>query len=99
TLQAQTDALDKGTNPVVYFPKGTEALPPPPEDATVTVVKGDKPGAGTYYHDDSVTPADVRKAVKNGTWHELLGMEQSKEDAHAAKAPAVVVARDAQGGE
>jgi len=96
TLRAQTDALAKGTNPVVYFPKGTETIPTPPENAQVTIVPGDKPGAGTYYHDDSVTPADVRKAVKNGTVGELLGHEQTKEEA-AKGQPIAVVARDENG--
>ena len=98
TLNAQVDALAKGTNKVVYFPKGTQTIPAPPEDANVTIVKGDKPGAGTYYHDDSVTPADIRKAVKNGTYGELLGNVQTKEAA-AQGQPAAVVARDARGTE
>jgi hypothetical protein len=96
TLKAQTDALDKGTNSVVYFPKGTETIPTPPEDANVTIVKGNKPGAGTYYHDDSVTPADIRKAVKNGTYGDLLGYVQPKGEA-ASGQPATLVARDARG--
>ena len=59
TLRAQTDALAKATNPVVYFPKGTENIPAPPENSQVTVVPGDQPGAGTYYHNADVTPEQI----------------------------------------
>jgi hypothetical protein len=54
------------------FPKGLEALPEPPEHTTVTTVKGNKPGAGIYYHDDTVTPAEIRKAVWRGRLPEFL---------------------------
>ena len=81
TLSAQVDALAKGTNPVVYFPKGSESIPAPPENSQVTVVAGKKAGAGTYYHSDEITPRQIRDAVKNGTFGELLGHEQTKEEA------------------
>ena len=96
TLNAQVDALKNGTNKVVYFPKGTESIPAPPDNATVTVVKGKKPGAGTYYHTDEVTPEQIQKSVKDGTIGELLGHEQTKEEAHKGQ-PTTVVARDEQG--
>jgi hypothetical protein len=100
TLTAQTDALAKGTNKVVYFPKGTETLPAPPENAKVTVVAGDKPGAGTYYHDASITPAQIKSAVKDGTYGQLLGHVQSKEEATVqGSQPVGVVARDEAGNE
>jgi len=98
TLKAQTDALSKGTNPIVYFPKGQGNLPEPPENATVTVVPGEKQGAGTYYHDDSVTPEQIKTAVDDGSYHKLLGYTQAKEEAIKGK-PAGVVARDANGTE
>lgn len=99
TLQGQVDALSDGTNKVVYFPKGQGTIPEPPENATVTVVKGNKPGAGTYYHDDSVTPQQIRAAVKNGTFGQLLGYVQAKETAVQGGNPATIVARSADGTE
>lgn len=102
TLQAQTDALANGTNPVVYIPKGQTA-PVPPEGAKVTEVGGNQPGAGTYYHDDSVTPAQIKSAVKDGTYGQLLGNVQSKQEAigqggaseaQGAVPPVAVTARD-----
>lgn len=99
TLQRQVAALAAGTNPIVYFPKGQGDIPEPPENATVTVVNGDKAGAGTYYHDSSITPKQIRAAVKDGSFGKLLGFTQSKEEALAGNAPTVVVARDADGTE
>lgn len=100
TRQGQVDALEKGTNPIVYFPKGTKTIPAPPENAQVTVVKGNKPGAGTYYHSDEITPQQIQAAVKDGTYGELLGNVQSKEEAATSgAAPSVVTARDQAGNE
>lgn len=96
TLQAQTDALAAGTNPVVYFPKGTGNLPEPPENAQVTVVPGNKPGAGTYYHTSDVKPTQIKKAVANGTYGDLLGYEQPKGEALAGQ-PVAVTARTPDG--
>ena len=99
TLKAQTDALANGTNPVVYFPKGTENIPAPPENSQVTVVPGDQPGAGTYYHSADVTPEQIHSAVDDGTFGKLLGYQQSKEEAFGGRAPAAITARDANGTE
>jgi len=99
TLRAQTDALARGTNKTVYFPKGTENLPAPPENAQVTVVPGEKAGAGTWYHTKDVKPILILKRVQDGTFGELLGNHQSKEAALASPAPIAVVARDADGNE
>lgn len=99
TLKAQTDALAKGTNKTVYFPKGTESVPPPPENAKVTIVPGDQPGAGTWYHTEDVKPLTILKAVQNGTFGELLGNHQSKTEAISGTSPAAVVARDNSGTE
>jgi len=98
TLKAQTDALAKGTNKIVYFPKGQGNLPEPPENATVTVVPGEKQGAGTYYHTEDVTPEQIKGAVEDGSYGKLLGYTQPKEAAMQGK-PAGVVARDANGTE
>lgn len=97
TLQAQTDALENGTNKAVYFPKGQQNIPAAPDGATVTVVKGNKPGAGTWYHDESITPDEIHDAVADGTYHQLLGFTQSKEEATANGQPTTVVARDGKG--
>lgn len=100
TLTAQTEALANGTNKIVYFPKGTASLPEPPENAKVTTIGGDKPGAGTYYHDDSISPAQIRGAVKDGTYGQLLGHVQTKEEATApGTTPTVVTARGSDSGE
>lgn len=98
TLQAQVDALAEGTNPVVYVPKG-QAAPEAPEGAKVTVVGGDQPGAGTYIHDDSVTPQEIKQAVKDGTYGELLGNTQTKSAAVSGNAPVAVTARTDDGTE
>src|ERR1700722_8165677 len=99
TLRAQTAALANGTNGVVYFPKGTETIPAPPENASVTVVPGDKAGAGTYYHTPDVTPEQIQSSVAEGTFGKLLGNHQTKEEAIAGQAPAAIVARDENGTE
>jgi hypothetical protein len=103
TLQAQVDALADGTNPVVYIRKGQTNAPAPPEGAQVTEVASDKPGAGTYYHDDSVTPEEIKSAVKDGTYGSLLGNIQTKAEAIGTGTtqtpPVAVTARDDQGNE
>jgi hypothetical protein len=99
TLNAQTDALAAGTNKVVYFPKGQKNIPEPPENATVTVVPGEKQGAGTYYHTEDVTPEQIKAAVDDGSYGKLLGFTQPKEQAVAAGKPTTVVARDSNGTE
>jgi hypothetical protein len=99
TLKAQVDALSRGTNPVVYFPAGHETLPTPPENAQVTVVPGEQAGAGVYYHDDSITPDQVRQSVADGSFGQLLGNLQTKHEAILGGSPAAVVARGADGGE
>lgn len=99
TLKAQVDALKKGTNSVVYFPKGTENIPAPPENSQVTVVPGDHAGSGTYYHTADVTPEQIKSSVADGSFGKLLGYQQSKEEALGGKAPAAITARDARGAE
>ena len=99
TLQAQVGALQNGTNKAVYFPKGQENIPEPPENANVTVVKGSKPGAGTWYHTDDIAPEQIRSSVKDGSYAKLLGFTQPKEEAAANGNPTTVVARDAVGTE
>lgn len=107
TVKAQVDALAEGTNPVVYIPKGQENAPEPPHGAQVTEVGGDEPGAGTYYHDDSITPQEIKAAVKDGSYGELLGNVQTKEEAtggtreggETPSQPVAVTARDDKGNE
>lgn len=99
TLKAQTDALAAGTNKVVYFPKGTDNVPAPPENSVVTVVPGDKAGAGTYYHTPDVTPELIKKRVADGTFGQLLGNTQGKAEAIASGKPTAVIARDESGHE
>jgi hypothetical protein len=99
TLQAQTDALANGTNKTVYFPKGTKNLPAPPENAKVTVVPGEQAGAGTWYHTEDVKPILILKRVKDGTFGELLGNHQGKQEALSSGTPTAIVARDADGTE
>lgn len=101
TLQGQVDHLKNGTLGAVYIPKGqAEAdIPTPPDNANVTVVNGNKPGAGTWYHSDEISPEQIRAAVRDGTYHELLGITQSKEQATANGQPATIVARDEKGTE
>jgi hypothetical protein len=98
-LQAQVDALARGTNPVVYFPIGTEKIPDCPSHANAIFVEGDSIGAGAYFYNPRyITEAEIHEAVKTGTLHYLLGFVQTKEDA-AKGIPALVVARDARGHE
>ncbi len=99
TIKIQVDGLEKGTNKVVYIPKGTENLPAPPENAKVTVVPGEQAGAGTWYHTADVKPILILKKVQDGTFGELLGNHQSKQEALGAQAPTAIVARDGDGTE
>jgi hypothetical protein len=99
TLGAQVDALANGTNKAVYFPKGQKDVPEAPDDATVTEIKGNQPGSGTWYHSDDITPQQIRAAVKDGSYPQLLGYTQPKEQAVAAGKPTAVVARHADGTE
>lgn len=99
TLKAQTDALANGTNPIVYFPTGSGTIPEPPPNAEVTVVPGEKAGAGTYFHTQDVSSEQIRSSVEDGTFGKLLGYQQPKEEAIAGRAPAAITARDASGTE
>ena len=99
TLRKQTDALAAGTVPAVYFPRGTENLPAPPDNATVTNVPGEKPGSGVYYHDSTIAPEQIHAAVEDGSFGKLLGYTQTKEEAARGGKPAAVIARDKSGTE
>src|SRR5690242_747039 len=98
TIRGQIDHLKGGTLSAVYIPEGQKA-PEAPEGTTTTVVKGNRAGAGTWLHDSSITPDQIRAAVKDGTYGQLLGFTQTKEAAAAAGTPGVVAARDADGTE
>jgi hypothetical protein len=98
-LQAQVDALAAGTNPVVYFPPGTEKMPALPEGALSLMVAEDCDGDGTYYYSPKYTNSEViYRAVRDGIWWKVLGFVQSKEEA-AKGYPGLVVARDSLGNE
>jgi hypothetical protein len=98
-LQAQVDALAAGTNPVVYFPPGTEKLPVLPENACSIMVAEGRDGDGTYYYSPQRTTAEViQLAVRDGFYWRLLGFVQSKEEA-AQGFPGLMVARDELGHE
>jgi hypothetical protein len=98
-LQAQVDALAAGTNPVVYFPPGTEKIPALPANACSVLVAAGRDGDGTYYYSPQRTTADViERAVREGFYWRLLGFVQSKEEA-AQGFPGLMVARDAVGHE
>lgn len=99
TLQAQVDALARGTNPVVYFPAGTVALPSCPPNADKLSLEWGMVGSGVYYFiPHRVTKRMIMDAVKRHTHWALLGIVQSKEDA-AKGVLAVIVARDSHGRE
>lgn len=98
-LQTQVDALARGTNPVVYFPPGTEKVPDMPPNADATAVEGDVIGAGAYYYNPRfVTEVEIHEAVRDGTLHFLLGFVHTKAQALQG-VPALIVARDKQGHE
>lgn len=101
TLQAQTDALANGTNPVVYIPQETPAddIPDLPDNALATEVEGNRPGAGLYYHTPDIAPEDIQSAVDSGDFGKLLGFAQPKAEALAGTQPSVLVARDENGTE
>lgn|GEM_PF-2373189 len=82
----QRDELANGSRRVIRFPRGVERVPAPPEDSEVTVIPGNKPGAGTYYHDPSITPEQIHSAVKDGTINELLGAAEPIQEASAESA-------------
>jgi hypothetical protein len=98
-LQAQVEALAAGTNPIVYFPVGTEKIPPLPKGMLSIIVSGNREGAGTYYYSpERITGEAILKAVREGKWWKILGFMQSKEEV-AKGFPVAVVARDARGNE
>jgi hypothetical protein len=97
TLQAQVDALEAGTNWVVYFPFDTEWMPTLPDNAQVIFVHEDVPGRGTYFFDPFRTTEEViRNHAQAGTHGLILGFVQSKEEV-AKGIPGVLVARDERG--
>lgn len=99
TLQAQVDALARGTNPVVYFPLGTMALPPCPPNADKLSLEWGIVGSGTYYFmRTQATKRMIMDAVKWRVHWILLGIVQSKGDA-ARGTPVAVVARNSHGRE
>jgi hypothetical protein len=53
----------------------------------------------SLFHGSDITPRQIRTAVKDGTFGELLSYSQSKEEAIAGGSPAAVIARDQDGGE
>jgi hypothetical protein len=90
TLQAQVDALARGTNPVVFFPPGTRSYPLLPDNARMTVKDG------TYYFlPEWVSENDLRVLVEIGRQHELLGFVQSKEEVTKGVPVLVVVIDEA----
>jgi len=98
-LQAQVDALARGTNPVVYFPSGTKRIPDMPPNADATIVEGDVIGAGAYFYNPRfVSEKEIHNAVRTGTLGYLLGFVQTKEQALKG-VPTAIVARDKVGNE
>ena len=98
-LQAQVDALARGTNPVVYFPVGTKRIPDMPPNADATIVEGDVIGAGAYFYNPRfVREEEIHNAVRTGTLGYLLGFVQTKEQALQG-VPTAIVARDKAGNE
>lgn len=99
TLQEQVNALASGTNPIVYFPEGTERFPELPANADVTIVEGKQVGAGVYFYNPKfVREKEIHDAVKDEKLWLLLSFVQSKEDAVKGK-PMFVVARNSKGQE
>lgn len=97
TLEAQVDALARGTNPVVYFPLGTKQFPELPRSASATTVYGDITGCGTYYFIDTcISEKQIHAAVARGMHWAILGFLQNKDEV-AKGVPKVVVARDENG--
>jgi len=99
TLQAQVDALEAGTNPVVYFPPGVERLPVLPSNARSTIIQENADGAGTYYFSPRHTTAEnILAAVRAGLHGKMLGFVQSKDEV-AQGYPGLLVVRDSFGNE
>jgi hypothetical protein len=83
TLQAQVDALTKGTNPVVFFPPGTFRFPILPDNACILIED-----RGTYYYlSEHISESKIRESEQ----HEILGFVQSKEQASKGLPILVVV--------
>src|SRR5580693_1615548 len=80
-LKGQVEALAAGTNPIVYFPEGTDKLPPLPKGKLSIVVSENRQGDGTYYYSpERITGEAILRAVREGKWWKILGFMQSKED-------------------
>lgn len=97
TLQAQVNALEGGTNPVVYFPPGTKRYPDLPLGMKRVQVGVYGLGEGVYYFDPHFTSEKaIVQSVEDGISHFLLGFVQSKQEAFSGN-PQLLVARDKNG--
>lgn len=95
TLELQVEALKDGTNPIVFFPIGTPAIPKLPYGA-----KRAMKDSGIFYYNSSLISEDmIDQAIRKNLVYLLLGFVQDKKEAIKGGCPIAVVARDLDGNE
>jgi hypothetical protein len=95
TLNMQVDYLEKGTNPIVYFPPNTQKMPKLPLNAKFFSTK-----VGVFYYNPKfVTEQIIKDSLEKGMEWLLLGYVQNISDAIKSGNPITVVARDGEGRE
>lgn len=98
TVDAQMDALQKGTIKAVMLPEGSKYRPTLPPNMKVLDVRGDVPGAGKYIYDPTqLRAATIKEAAKAGTHGDLLGHIETKEDLADGRQTVVVQAHKPDG--
>jgi hypothetical protein len=95
TLQLQVDALAAGTNPIVFFPHGTPAVPKLPEH--MRSLRVDRRGL-FYYNPKLVSENLIVESIHKKMMWALLGFVQNKEEALAGK-PIAITVRDSNANE
>jgi hypothetical protein len=64
-LQKWADGVKNGEQPFFHVPAKSSFVPKGIDDLKKTTVNGAGAFSGTYYHDEAVSPADIRKAARD----------------------------------
>jgi hypothetical protein len=95
TLQLQVDALAAGTNPIVFFPEGTPAMPKLPESMRSLRINKH----GWFYYNPKLLSEDlIKESIEKKMMWALLGFVQKKEEALEGK-PIAITVRDSNANE
>src|SRR5882724_1171628 len=95
TLQTQVSYLEKGTNPIVFFPSDTPIIPQLPQG-----MKSLKKEMGVFYFNPRyVTESIIEEAIQKDAIWAVLGFVQDKKEAIKNNKAIVIIARDSEGNE